>query len=95
MVGLKPHRGILRTAAFLALNHVGENARKDIHEWTGYAFHIRRRLTPKEQAGVGEAVDLRKSGEGYARLRAIRDLLPSQAIALARRELGIPELALP
>jgi hypothetical protein len=65
---------------------VGDRA----HEWveyTGYAFHLRRRLTPEEQAAVGEVIDLRGLAEGQTRFEAAKSCLPSAAWQLAVLEL--------
>jgi hypothetical protein len=59
----------------------------EFHEWTGYAFHLRRRLTAGEQAAIGPAVDCRGTGEGIRRYEAVRALLPTAGVALAMEEL--------
>jgi hypothetical protein len=66
---------------------VGDRA----HEWveyTGYAFHLRRRLTPGEQASIDlEVIDLRGTPEGLARFEAVKSYLPSAASCQAAVEL--------
>lgn len=64
----------LRVAALQALEGVGDN-RHEWEEWTGRAFHIRRRLTPEEQEYVGPAVDIRGTDE-YAQRVAACPFLP-------------------
>ena len=48
-------------------------------EWTGRAFHLRRRLAPTEQALVGPVQDIRGTAEARTRAEA----LPRQLLALA------------
>lgn len=58
-------------------------------EWTEdreLAFHLRRRLTPKEQERVGEALDCRTTEEGVERLRRIAPVLPQAALLMAKEE---------
>lgn len=56
-------------------------------EWTGRAFHLRRRLSVREQRGVGPVVDIRSTPE--ARRRAER---LGQMLAFAPPEVLIEEL---
>lgn len=74
----------LRSAAYVALAGVGEG--KDILEWTGYAFHLRRRLTAAEQAIVGDVVDCRGTDEWQRRFDAIKARLPEIARRMALEE---------
>ncbi len=63
---------------------------KQSGEWTEdrpKAFHLRRRLSTVEQERIGQAVDCRGTQEGLARLKAIVDVLPPQALLLAKEEL--------
>ncbi len=57
------------------------------HEWSGYAYHVRRLLTEEEKLPIGCVLDLRYSKEGHERLKAIIPQLPSPAQAIARREM--------
>lgn len=77
----------LRPFAFVALAGVG-NWSEQWQDFSGYAFHLRRRLTEEEQAMVGPAVDCRDSEEGLRRFREIKHVLPQRAILLASKELG-------
>lgn len=63
----------LETWARRALDGVGA---PDLGEWTGRAFHLRRRLTPEEQSTVGDVLDIRGTEEAERRLRPVRHLLP-------------------
>jgi hypothetical protein len=80
-------RDELKRIAYRHLAGVGDMSR-EWHEWTGYAFHLRRRLTAAEQAAVGSAVDLRGTAEGRGRFDAIKASLPYHGMALAMQELG-------
>jgi len=58
------------------------------HEWTGHAYHVRRRLTAAEQLLVGDAVDLRGTAEGRLRFERLREQLPALAVRMAEQELS-------
>ena len=75
----------LHKAARKALQGVGNPQRGT---WTERhnAYHLRRRLSEAEQARVGDVQDLRQTPEGWARLRAVVDVLPPRA-----RQLGVEE----
>jgi hypothetical protein len=68
---------ILRAAAMKALNGVGDTSRGEWEEWTGRAYHVRRRLSAREQRSVGEVVDVRGTPEADHRLTRVRRWLPS------------------
>lgn len=55
-------------------------------EWTGRAFHLRRRLTAEEQANVGPAVDCRGTPEWGRRFAAVEHLLPPMVRGMAHEE---------
>jgi hypothetical protein len=63
---------VLAAAARMALGGVGDATRGEWEEWTGYAFHIRRRLSAREQRSVGDVVDVRGTPEASRRLSTIR-----------------------
>ena len=69
--------------ALAALADVGAAERGEWEEWTGKAFHVRRRLTEAEDDKVGESRDIRGSGEARMRveslLRAAPHISPEQA----------------
>ena len=76
----------LKLVALRMLQGVGDAERGEWHQWTGVAYHLRRRLTEAEQArGVGEAIDLRGTEE--ARRRYLRATPLQQK--LATEELGL------
>lgn len=64
----------LRVEALNALEGVGD-PHHQWEQWTGRAFHVRRRLTPEEQEFVGPAIDIRGTDE-YARRLAACTWLP-------------------
>lgn len=68
---------VLRAAALLALKGVGDVALGEWEEYTGYAFHIRRRLSRTEQRSVGEVVDIRGTAEVAQRLARVQRWLPA------------------
>jgi hypothetical protein len=70
-----------------ALSGVGDASAGQWHEWTGYAYHVRRRLSLQEMALVGEAVDLRGTEEAMRRYHATVEALSEVAVALASKEL--------
>ncbi len=76
----------LREIALAALRGVGDKSRQWV-EWTGYAFHVRRRLTAGEQAHVGPALDLRGTDSAVRRYAAVKDVLPPAAVAMAVQEM--------
>lgn len=72
--------GALQAAALLALKGVGDAAVGEWEEWTGRAYHIRRRLTAREQLGVGEVVDIRGTDEAKRRHAAAQRRVPMLAL---------------
>ncbi len=69
--GWPTDRTTLRRFALDALAGVGDADLGEWEEWTGYAFHVRRRLTPAEQAPIGEVVDVRGTPEAKRRLARV------------------------
>lgn len=72
-----------------ALAGLGDPPLGEWRDWSGSAFHLRRRLTPGEQSYVGEVRDVRGTPEARTRVGAlparIRGLLPREII---RDEVG-------
>lgn len=89
-IGRRPHKLELRGQALIALAGVGDKSLGEWHEWSGYAYHVRRRLSVEEQKQVGDALDCRGTEEGAKRLLAISHQLPREAISLAKKELLFP-----
>ncbi len=76
MPGRPPGRSFLRRRAVEALAGVGDPALGEWHQWTGKAYHIRRRLTLQEQLEVGQVVDVRGTPEYAERLAPFLHVLP-------------------
>lgn len=68
---------------------VGDAALGEWREWSGRAFHLRRRLSAREQLAVGPVVDIRRTPEARRRAERLGPLLayvPADALA---EELGL------
>lgn len=72
-------------AALEELAGVGDPTLGEWHELTKKAYHIRRRLTPEEEAKVGPAIDIRGTEEAFGRARAVAVSQPGMG-AFAWRE---------
>ena len=83
---LKP---ALQRRALHALEGVGDR-QHEWHEWTGFAYHIRRRLTREEVQWPEEVRDIRGTPEASARYRRMAAMLPRMAQRLASEELRTP-----
>jgi hypothetical protein len=60
-----------------ALAGLGDAGLGEWREWTGFAFHLRRRLSVVEQSRVGPVVDVRRTPEALRRAARI----PAQLLA--------------
>lgn len=83
--GVRLSRRHLERLARAALDGVGRG-----REWVEYgpgAAHVRRRLSPAEEAQVGPALDLRGTAEGWDRYAAMEAGLPPPLRRLAMGEL--------
>lgn len=67
----------LRKLALVELEGVGDASRGQWEEYTGNAFHLRRRLSDDEQKSVGDAIDIRDTPEHEKRWLKVRPYLPS------------------
>jgi hypothetical protein len=76
-------RTLCERRAVAELDGLGDPAAGEWREWSGTAFHLRRRLTPAEQAGVGPVVDVRGTPEAAARIAA----LPARLLHVAPPEI--------
>ncbi len=70
-----------------ALEGVGDASLGEWTEWTGVAFHVRRRLTAEEQATVGPVVDVRGTKEAQQRMESAWPDLPPRARRIAAEEI--------
>ena len=66
----------LEQVARSELAGVGDAELGEWVEWSGYAYHVRRRLTLREQTGIGPAVDVRGTPEAGKRVKAALARLP-------------------
>lgn len=66
----------LRDFALRAIEQVGDPTAGEWEEYTGRAYHIRRRLSAKEQESVGPVVDVRGTPEAERRYRRVARFLP-------------------
>ena len=84
-----PIRQVLEREAERQLAGVGDATLGEWREWTGYAFHLRRRLTVREQRGVGPVVDIRGTDEARARGLRLGELLAVVPAEMLLAETGI------
>ena len=66
----------LRKYALEALDGVGDANKGQWEEWSGVAYHIKRRLSQEEQQQVGEAKDIRGTKDAESRRKAVLRFLP-------------------
>jgi hypothetical protein len=88
MLNRSPREMLLRQVALRHLVGVGDRTH-EWDEWSGYAYHIRRRLTDDEQNVIGPAIDLRGTSEARERFESIKDALPGPAIRIALEEIRV------
>lgn len=74
--GWTPDKNLLRRAALNAVKGVGDTTLGQWEEWSGTAYHVRRRLSPDEQSLVGDMVDVRGTEEAIRRHAAVKMYLP-------------------
>lgn len=63
----------------------------DLGQWedfTGYAFHLRRRLSEAEAELVGDVVDVRGTPEALRRFEVMKPFLPALLLEFASEELN-------
>jgi hypothetical protein len=59
-----------------ALVGVGDARLGEWESWSGAAYHVKRRLSAKEQELVGEALDIRGTKEAVRRFERVKRYLP-------------------
>jgi hypothetical protein len=91
MPGLALSEHTLAGQARRALEGVGDPSLGEWEEWTGFAFHLRRRLNLHEEAAVGPVIDVRGTVEGRRRLGAVERYIPADHLHWAREELEMPD----
>ena len=67
----------LRDCALLALQAVGDASLGQWEQYRNETYHVRRRLTPREQVPIGDAIDIRNTPEAERRAAAMQRFLPS------------------
>lgn len=77
-----------RRRAVAELAGLGDPELGEWHEWSGVAYHVRRRLSPAEQVLVGEVADIRGTREAVRRAEALGARLAYAAPAIVAHELG-------
>jgi len=77
----------LQRIALCALEGVGNARLGEWREFTGKAFHIRRRLRPTEEMLIGPVIDLRSSQEGVERFERMKPFIPAFFYERAKAEL--------
>ena len=83
-----PVAAALEREAERQLAGVGDPALGEWREWTGRAFHIRRRMSEREQRLVGPAVDIRGSDEARRRAAPLGTMLRLAPPEVLAEELG-------
>lgn len=66
----------LRAIVEHALNGYGDAATGEWREWSGRAYHLRRRLTAQEARRIGPTIDVRGTPEAVRRMNKVRRYLP-------------------
>jgi hypothetical protein len=77
-----------------ALVGVGDASLGEWHEWTGYAYHIRRRLSLEEAVLIGPVEDIRGTPDARHRAERVRKYIQRaggrMAEAVWLEEVGTP-----
>lgn len=83
--GLPYGRAALEAQAERELSDCGDASLGEWREWTGFAMHIRRRLSESEQREVGPVADIRRTPEAAWRARKLGQrwlqLAPAEVLA--------------
>jgi hypothetical protein len=83
-----PIRTDLERQAEKELEGVGDVRLGEWREWSGKAFHIRRRLSAAEQEAVGPVMDIRRTPEALMRAARLGPLLRLAPGEVLEEELG-------
>jgi hypothetical protein len=78
-----PIPALLEAECHRQLSGVGDPTLGEWTEWTGRAFHLRRRLNDREEQRVGPVIDIRRTPEALRRAALLGELLryaPREAI---------------
>ena len=71
-----PDKNFLRRSALNALQGVGDMDRGQWEEWSGFAYHVRRRLSKDEQMLTGDVIDVRGTPDVEVRYKEVEPYLP-------------------
>lgn len=71
-----------------ALSGLGDAALGEWRDWTGTAFHLRRRLSEQEASRVGPVVDIRGTPEAKTRAAQLGSMLRYAPAEILAEELG-------
>jgi hypothetical protein len=74
--------------ALRVLDGLGDPTLGEWREWTGRAFHIRRRLTPAEESVVGPVVDVRGTEDARRRAAELGPILRHAPAHIVADEVG-------
>lgn len=80
--------GLLEAECERQLSGVGDARLGEWREWSGRAFHLRRRLSEREQRSVGPAIDVRRTPEARRRAERLGSLLTYAPAEVLAEELG-------
>jgi hypothetical protein len=86
--GIPYGRTALEAQAERELEQVGDAGRGEWREWSGRAFHLRRRLSESEEAMVGPVMDIRGTDEARRRAKRLGRLLAYVPDEVVGEELG-------
>lgn len=84
-----PLRADLERIAEKELEGVGDPSLGEWREWTGKAFHIRRRLSAAEQKVTGPVADIRRTPEALRRALAVGPMLRLAPAEVLEEEIGL------
>jgi hypothetical protein len=80
---------VLEAECVRQLSGVGDARLGEWREWTGRAFHLRRRLSGREQRQVGPVVDVRRTPEAQRRAARLGTLLAYAPAEVIADEIGL------
>jgi hypothetical protein len=78
-----------------ALEGVGSRLFGEYENWTGKAYHVRRRLSVEEEAIIGPAVDVRGTREALCRVEMLLAKSPFLDRKAVFEEAGLEVIPLP
>jgi hypothetical protein len=85
----------LKKRAFSALHDVGDKSLGQWEEWTGKAYHVRRRLSAKEESITGPMLDIRGTKEALERVEQLLRKSPFLSYERVFEEAGLKLSSMP